>query len=233
MALSKKHGTLYEFGPFRLDPSERLLMRDGEPVPLAPKVFDTLMALIENSGRLPIAVLPFRPISSEKRDEYLELGLADALITRLSNINQIVVRPTSSVRKYLGVEQESAQTGQELRVSHVLDGSIQTVGDRIRVTAQLVSVEDGRSLWAGTFDESFRDIFSVEDVISEQVANALVLRLTGEEKRLITRRDTDNAEAHRLYLKGRFYWNRRTRDGYEKGIEHFCRAIEIDRSYAP
>ena len=321
MAFSKKHGSIYEFGPFRLDPSERLLMRAGEPVSLAPKVFDTLTALIENSGRLldkdelmsklwpdtfveeatlarnisdlrkalgestgeqkfietvpkrgyrftaevkcnrleeatvilerhvrsrvifeeqlemdagvtSIAVLPFRPISSERRDEFLELGLADALITRLSNINQIVVRPTSSVRKYIGVEQESAQTGGELRVSHVLDGSIQTVGDRIRVTAQLVSVEDGRSLWAGKFDESFRDIFSVEDVISEQVANALVLRLTGEEKRLITRRDTDNAEAHRLYLKGRFYWNRRTRDGYERGIEHFCRAIEIDRSYA-
>ena len=321
MAFSKKHGTLYEFGPFRLDPSERLLMRDGEPVPLAPKVFDTLTALIENSGRLldkdelmsmlwpdtfveeatlarnisdlrkalgestgeqkfietvpkrgyrftadakcirtedsaliverhvrsrvifeeqldadadvtSIAVLPFRPLSSEKRDEYLELGLADALITRLSNMSQIVVRPTSSVRKYGGLEQDASQAGRELKVSHVLDGSIQTVGDRIRVTAQLVGVEDGRSLWAGKFDESFRDIFSVEDVISEQVANALVLRLTGEEKRLITRRDTDNAEAHRLYLKGRFYWNRRTRDGYEKGIEHFCRAIEVDRSYA-
>jgi DNA-binding winged helix-turn-helix (wHTH) protein/TolB-like protein/Tfp pilus assembly protein PilF len=321
VALSKKNESIYEFGPFRLDPSERLLMRTGEPVPLAPKVFDTLTALIENSGRLldkdelmsmlwpdtfveeatlarnisdlrkalgestgeqkfietvpkrgyrftaevkcnrleeatviverhvrsrvifeeqldadagvtSIAVLPFRPISSEKPDEFLELGLADALITRLSNINQIVVRPTSSVRKYIGVGQESAQTGRELRVSHVVDGSIQTVGDRIRVTAQLVSVEDGRSLWAGKFDESFRDIFSVEDVISEHVANALVLRLTGEEKRLITRRDTDNAEAHRLYLKGRFYWNRRTRDGYEKGIEHFRRAIEIDRSYA-
>lgn len=321
MAFSKKHGPRYEFGPFRLDPSERLLMRAGEPVPLAPKVFDTLTALIENSGRLidkeelmsklwpdtfveeatlarnisdlrkalgestgeqkfietvpkrgyrfiaevkcnrieeatviverhvrsrvifeeqietdadviSIGVLPFRPISSEKREEFLELGLADALITRLSNINQIVVRPTSSVRKYSGLDQDASQAGRELKVSHVLDGSIQTVGDRIRVTAQLVSVEDGRSLWAGKFDESFRDILSVEDVISEQVANALVLRLTGEEKRLITRRDTDNAEAHRLYLKGRFYWNRRTRDGYEKGIEHFCRAIEIDRSYA-
>ena len=321
MAFSKKHGPLYEFGTFRLDPSERLLMRDGEPVSLAPKVFDTLTALIENSGRLldkdelmsmlwpdtfveeatlarnisdlrkalgestgeqkfietvpkrgyrftaevrcnrleeatviverhvrsrvifeeqleaeadvtSIAVLPFRPISSEKRDEYLELGLADALITRLSNMSQLVVRPTSSVRKYSGLDQDASQAGRELKVSHVLDGSIQTVGDRIRVTAQLVSVEDGRSLWAGKFDESFRDIFSVEDVISEQVANALVLRLSGEEKRLITRRDTEDAEAHRLYLKGRFHWNRRTRDGYEKGIEHFSRAIEIDRSYA-
>jgi DNA-binding winged helix-turn-helix (wHTH) protein/tetratricopeptide (TPR) repeat protein len=321
VAFSKKHGTLYEFGAFRLDPSERLLMRDGEPVPLAPKVFDTLTALIENSGRLldkdelmsmlwpdtfveeatlarnisdlrkalgdaggkqefietvpkrgyrfiaavkcvrsegsalvverhvrsrliveeqfeaddvvtSIAVLPFRPISTEGRDEYLELGIADALITRLSNVSQIVVRPTSSVRKYIGVEEESALAGRELRVGHVLDGSIQRAGDRIRVTAQLVSVEGGRSLWAGKFDERFTDIFTVEDAISEQVANALVLKLTGEEKRLIARHDTEDAEAHRLYLKGRYYWNKRTRDGYEKGIEHFTQAIEIDRTHA-
>jgi TolB-like protein len=148
-----------------------------------------------------IAVLPFRPISVEGRDEFLELGIADALITRLSNISQIVVRPTSSVRRFLNVDQDSAQAGRELRVDHVLDGSIQRAGDRIRVTAQLVSVEDGRSLWAGKFDERFTDIFGVEDVISEQVANSLVLKLTGEEKRLIARHYTDNAEAHRLYLR--------------------------------
>jgi DNA-binding winged helix-turn-helix (wHTH) protein/TolB-like protein/Tfp pilus assembly protein PilF len=321
VSLTRESPSVYEFGAFRLDPSERLLLRDGRNVQLAPKVFDTLIALIENSGRLvdkeelmsrlwpdtfveeatlarnisdlrkalgestgeqkfietvpkrgyrftgevkcnrleqpmviverhfrtrmvidehldadagvtSIAVLPFRPITAEERDEYLELGIADALITRLSNVSQIVVRPTSSVRKYIGVEQESVHAGQELRVGHVLDGSIQRAGDRIRVTAQLVSIADGRSLWAGKFDERFTDIFGVEDAISEQVANALVLKLTGEEKRLIARRDTDDAEAHRLYLKGRYYWNKRTRDGYEKGIEHFNQAIEIDSSYA-
>jgi DNA-binding winged helix-turn-helix (wHTH) protein/tetratricopeptide (TPR) repeat protein len=321
VALGKKRRSVYEFGPFRLDSSERLLLRGGQPVQLAPKVFDTLSALLENSGRLvdkdelmatlwpdtfveeatlarnisdlrkalgestgtqkfiqtvpkrgyrftadvrcirpedaalvierhtrsrvvfeeqiepeagvrSIAVLPFRPISVEGGDEYLELGIADALITRLSNINQLVVRPTSSVRKYTNIEQESAEAGRELRVDHVLDGGIQRAGERIRVTAQLVRVEDGRSLWAGKFDERFTDIFSVEDAISEQVANALVVKLTGEEKRLITRRDTDDAEAHRHYLKGRFYWNKRTCDGYEKGIEHFNQAIGIDSSYA-
>jgi TolB-like protein/Flp pilus assembly protein TadD len=184
------------------------------------------------SGVSSIAVLPFRPISAEGRDQYLELGIADALITRLSNISQLVVRSTSSVRRYTGFAQESAQAGQELKVGHVLDGTIQRAGDRIRVTAQLVSVEDGRSLWAGKFDEMFTDIFSVEDVISEQVANALVLKLTGEQKRLIARRDTDDAEAHRLYLKGRYHWNRRTREGYERGIEHFNQAIEKDAGYA-
>ena len=99
------------------------------------------------------------------------------------------------MRKYAGLEHESAQAGRELKVSQVLDGGIQKSGDRIRVTAQLVSVEDGRSLWAGTYDEKFTDIFSVEDAISEQVASALVLKLTGEEKRRIARRGTDSFEA--------------------------------------
>lgn len=321
MAFTKESRPVYAFGPFRFDPAERLLLRDGKSVQLAPKVFETLTALIENRGRLvgkdelmsrlwpdtfveeatlarnisdlrkalgestgqqkfietvpkrgyrfnavvtsvgsddlslvverhvksrvvfeeqletdagvtSIAVLPFRPISSEGRDEFLELGIADALITRLSNVGQIVVRPTSSVRKYTSFDQESTQAGRELQVSHVLDGSIQIAGERIRVTAQLVSVEDGRSLWASKFDERFTDIFTVEDVISEQVANALVLKLTGEEKRLIAKHYTDDAEAHRLYLRGRFYWNRRTREGYEKGIEYFEHAIRIDGSYA-
>jgi DNA-binding winged helix-turn-helix (wHTH) protein/tetratricopeptide (TPR) repeat protein len=321
VSFSKESRSVYEFGSFRFDPLERLLLRDGKPVQLAPKVFDTLRALIENSGRLvdkeelmsklwpdtfveeatlarnisdlrkalgestgdqkfietvpkrgyrftadvksiesgdvsvfvqrhirsrivveeqfetdagvtSIAVLPFRPISSEGRDEFLELGIADALITRLSNISQMVVRPTSSVRKYTSLDQESTIAGRELEVSHVLDGSIQKAGERIRVTAQLVSVEDGRSLWAGKFDERFTDIFSVEDVISEHVAKALVAKLSGEEKRLIAKHYTDDPEAHRLYLKGRYYWNRRTREGYEKGIQYFEQAIQLDGSYA-
>jgi TolB-like protein/Flp pilus assembly protein TadD len=184
------------------------------------------------SALVSIAVLPFRPISSEGRDEYLELGIADALITRLSNISQIVVRPTSSVRKYVDLSHEVVVAGHELRVSHVLDGSIQRVDERIRVTAQLISVEDGRSLWAAKFDEQFTDIFSVEDAISQQVADALVLKLTGEEKRRIARHDTDDPEAHRLYLRGRFYWNKRTTPGYQKGIEQFKQTIEIDPSHA-
>src|SRR5262249_48902331 len=168
-----------------------------------------------------IAVLPFSPLNYETRDEYLELGIADALITRLSNISQIIVRPTSTVRKYLDLARQPSEAGHELRVRHVLDGSIQKNADRIRVTAQLVSVDQGRCLWAGTFDEMFTDIFAVEDAISAQVARALTQRLTGEEERLIGRHYTENPEAHRLYLRGRYHWNKRTRDGYERGIEHF------------
>ena len=179
-----------------------------------------------------IAVLPFKPINAQGRDEYLELGIADALITRLSDINQIVVRPTSSVRKYTALEQDSVTAGRELAVDSVLEGSIQKLNDRIRVTARLVKVSDGRSLWTGKFDESSTDIFAVEDSISERVAAALALKLTGDERERLHKRHTENTDAYHLYWKGRYYWNRRSEEALQKAVECFDQAIEIDRNYA-
>ena len=307
----------FEFGPFHLDASERLLLRDGRPVPVPPKVFDTLVALVENRGQLvlkedlinrlwpdtfveevtlaryisdlrkalgnsperkyietvskrgyrfvaevkelagaalvverrtksrivveeesdsartqSIAVLPFKPLNPEGRDEYLELGIADALITRLSDIGQIVVRPTSSVRRYSELDQDSATAGRELAVDSVLEGSIQKMGDRIRVTTRLVRVEDGCSLWSGKFDQNFTDMFAVEDSISERVAAALALKLTGEERARLTRRYTQNTAAYHLYLKGRYHWNKRTEESLTRSIECYYQAIDIDPTYA-
>ena len=179
-----------------------------------------------------IAVLPFRPISSAGRDEYLELGMADALITKLSNIEEIVVRPTSSVRKYTDLEQDSTVAGRELRVESVLEGSIQRRDNQLRVTARLVTVEDGRTLWAGKFDEDFTDLFAVQDSISEKVAGALALKLTGEEKERLTKRYTDNTAAYQHYLRGHYFFNKRSLEGYNKAIEYYQRAIEIDPNYA-
>jgi len=179
-----------------------------------------------------IAVLPFRPISSAGRDEYLELGMADALITKLSNIGEIVVRPTSSVRKYTDLEQDSTVAGRELRVESVLEGSIQRRDNQLRVTARLVSVEDGHTLWAGKFDEDFTDIFAVQDSISEKVAAALALKLTGEEKERLTKRYTENTAAYQLYLKGLHFFNKRSVEGYNKAIEYYQQAIEKDPDYA-
>jgi serine/threonine protein kinase/Tfp pilus assembly protein PilF len=179
-----------------------------------------------------IAVLPFRPISTEGRDEILELGIADALITKLSDLGQIIVRPTSSVRKYVDLEQDSATAGRELAVESVLEGNIQKLGDRIRITVRLVKVEDGRSLWTGKFDEEFTDIFAVEDLISEKVTVALALKLTGDDKERLKRRYTEDTAAHSLYLKGRYYWNKRSEEALHKSIECFKQAIEIDRNYA-
>ena len=179
-----------------------------------------------------MAVLPFRPLSTAGRDEILELGIADALITKLSDLSQIIVRPTSSVRKYIDLEQDSATAGRELAVESVLEGNIQKLGDRIRITVRLVKVEDGRSLWTGKFDEEFTDIFAVEDLISEKVTAALALKLTGDDRERLKRRYTEDTAAHHLYLKGRYYWNKRTEEALNRAIECFNQAIEIDPNYA-
>jgi TolB-like protein/Flp pilus assembly protein TadD len=179
-----------------------------------------------------IAVLPFKPISPEGRDEYLELGIADALITKLSNLSRVVVRPTSSVRKYAGLEQDSVAAGGELMVEWVLEGNIQKLDDRIRVTARLVKVAGGRSVWADKFDEKLTDIFAVEDSISERVAAALALKLTGEERERLTKRHTENIEAYQAYLKGRFFWNKRTTRWLKKSVQYFEQAIDLDPDYA-
>jgi TolB-like protein/Flp pilus assembly protein TadD len=292
---------MYEFGPYRLDTQERVLKCNGLPVPLTPKVFDTLLVLVQNNGRIvdkdelirkiwpdtfvedgsltrnicvlrkilgenrdgrqyietfhkhgyrfyatvredldekqkeelkTIAVLPFKPLSPESSDEYLGLGMADALITRLTNINQITVRPTSSVRKYMGVGQDPVEIGKELFVDSVLEGSILRAGDRIRVTVQFISTKEGRPLWAEKFDEKLTNILSVQDSISEQVARSLMLKLSNEEKSQLTKRHTENNEAYQSYLKGRYHWSKRTVEGVKKGLEYFEQAISKDPNYA-
>jgi DNA-binding winged helix-turn-helix (wHTH) protein/TolB-like protein/Flp pilus assembly protein TadD len=179
-----------------------------------------------------IAVLPFKPLVAETRDEALELGMADALITKLSNLKQLVVRPTSSILRYDKAEQDLMAIGREQRVDLLLEGRVQRSGDNVRVTVQLVRVSDGLPLWAGKFDEKFTSIFSVQDSISRQVTEALVLGLSGEQKQQLAKRYTDNIEAYNLYLKGRFFWNKFNEAGWKKAIEHFNQAITIDPNYA-
>src|SRR6185295_17525961 len=112
-----------------------------------------------------IAVLPFNQIGEGERDETVEFGMADTLITRLSNLKQMVVRPTSAVFKYAGQKPDAVVVGRELKVDSVLEGSIQRSGDRVRVTVRLVSTDDGSSLWAEHFDTAFTNIFALQDTI--------------------------------------------------------------------
>lgn len=357
---------LYEFGPFRLDPAERRLLRDDEQVALTPKCFDLLVMLVENSGHLlkkeellerlwpnqfveeanlsfnistlrkalgkgqngqrfietvpkkgfrfvarveelrdqgtnlttearqeitvptvgqnippfhsrtaarfplglktlaalmiaialvslayglwarrnetpnrklsrTIAVLPFKPLSTESRDESLEMGMTQTLITNLSNINQLVVQPMSAVRKYTDLQQDPVSAGRELQTEAVLDGSIQKAGDRIRVTVRLMNVESGAALWAAQFDENFTDIFKVQDSISERVTQALTLRLSPEESARLTKRYTDNPEAYQLYLQGHYLFSRQTGDrgdNLRKSLEYYQLAVEKDPKFA-
>ena len=179
-----------------------------------------------------IAVLPFKTIGTEGDNEYLGMGMTDALITRLSNVGQITVRPTSVVRKYVGVEKEPVSAGQELKVESVLEGSIQRSGDRIRVTVQLVRVSDGAEVWADKFDDQFTNVFAVQDSISEKMAEALQLKLTGEEQKRLRKRYTESVEAYQLYLKGQYEWNKVTQEDLQKAIEYNNQALEKDPNYA-
>jgi DNA-binding winged helix-turn-helix (wHTH) protein/TolB-like protein/Tfp pilus assembly protein PilF len=365
--MSKQEGHFYEFGPFRLDTSERLLLRADVRVPLTEKAFDTLVALVRREGRLVskeeliaevwpdafveennldksisairqalgekpsapeyvetvrgrgyrfvarvseggglavkdqstapvsmlddsgamptasqtakrlvgsrlfrspllisiagllalglgvaiysslsgrakraesaaaprvIAVLPFKPLASDARDESLELGMADTLITKLGALRAVTVRPLSAVRRYSSLEQDPVAAGRELGVEAVLDGSIQHAGDRIRVTVRLMRVADGVSLWTGTYDKELADIFAVQDIISEQVTHSLAVRLSGEEERQLGKRYTNNTEAYQIYSRGRYFWNKRTEEAIRKSIDYFEQAIALDPDYA-
>ncbi len=179
-----------------------------------------------------IAVLPFKPLIAESRDEALELGMADTLISKLSNIRQVTVRPLSAVRQYAGLEQDAAAAGREQKVDAVLDGNIQRSGEKIRVTVRLVRVADGFEVWSDQFDEKFTDIFSVQDSVSRKVAGMLAVTLTGEEKELMTKRQTGDVEAYQFYLMGRYHLNRLTDDGFRKGRDYFQQAIDKDPNYA-
>jgi TolB-like protein/Flp pilus assembly protein TadD len=178
-----------------------------------------------------MAVLPFRALREVKGDDYLGLGLADALITKLGNLRRIDVRPTGAVRRYAGPGQGSVTAGRELGVDAVLEGSFQQDGDRLRVTVQLVSVRDASPMWADTFDTRATDIFGVEDTISWQVARALLSEVSDEERRRLAKRHTTSPEAHQLYLMSRYFWNKRTDADHQKALEYAQRAIAIDPAY--
>ncbi|PYS59608.1 MAG: hypothetical protein DMF74_20880 [Acidobacteria bacterium] len=179
-----------------------------------------------------IAVLPFKSLDAEGGDDYLGLGMADTLITKLSNLRKIIVRPTGAVRKYMAPDQDPLAAGREQRVDAVLEGSIQRLGEKVRVTVRLLNVQDGSPLWAYKCDEYCTDIFALEDAISERVAGALALELTSEERKLLTKRYTENVEAYQLYLKGRYFLNKRTAEGIRKGIEYFKEALALDQNDA-
>ncbi|HET9479784.1 MAG TPA: tetratricopeptide repeat protein, partial [Pyrinomonadaceae bacterium] len=182
-----------------------------------------------------IAVLPFRVLSppgENTGDEYLGIGLTDALITRLSNVRRLVVRPTSSVLRYHGANVDPLVAGRDLGIDYIVDGSLRRVGDRIRVTAQLLTVPEGVTRWAEHFDEDSTDVLQIEDSISEKVASALLPQLTGDEQHRLSKRGTDSSEAFEAYLRGRYYWNSYTETGLAKALDCYQRAIKLDPDYA-
>ena len=378
MAISKQTNRIYEFGPFRLDVREKLLLCDDEAVPLIPKAFDLLLALVENAGRLlekhelmqrlwpdtfvedgnlaqnvllirkalgesetekfvetvprrgyrfiasvrvvadqpndllvqrqipshiaiqqdeekkryeeagarretvaigsphhsvsvsrfrvlsalallaaipaivfflswnkpkpsapygvvkSIAVLPFRPLATDSRNEALELGMADTVINKLSGIRQLIVRPLSEVRKYSAVERDSLAAGRDLAVDYVLEGTVQVVGEKVRATWRVIKVTDGSTIRADKCDKQCSDVFQLQDAIAEHIASSLAMQLTDQEKQHLAKHYTDNPEAYQYYILGKHYFREgtATKEGLEKSIDYYRRAIKADTNYA-
>jgi eukaryotic-like serine/threonine-protein kinase len=178
-----------------------------------------------------LAVLPFDNASREPEQEYLSDGIAGSLINILATVPQLRVMAQSTVFRYKGRDIDPQTVGRELNVRAVLTGKIFQSGESLRIGTELVDVATGTQLWGAQYNRKLGDIFAIQDDISGEISEKLRLKLTFAEKKRLTKRQTENPEAYRLYLKGRHHWERWTEHGFHKAIEHFQQAIEKDPSY--
>lgn len=179
-----------------------------------------------------LAVLPFRPLVPDDRDESLELGMTETLVTSLNALHDHTVCPLSSVLRYGVPDQDAAEAGKELGVESVLEGSLQRQAGRLRVSARLVRVSDGRQIWSGRFEENFTTLFDVQDSIAHRVTEALAGELGGARPHRLVKRFTQDAEAYQLYSNGRLAWSRFGEAGLMQAIDFFKEAIARDERYA-
>jgi eukaryotic-like serine/threonine-protein kinase len=179
-----------------------------------------------------LAVLPFENASGDPEHEYLSDGITGSLIHILATLPKLRVMAQSTVSRYKAREIDPQAVGRELNVRAVLTGRIMQSGGSLRIGTELVDVATGSQLWGAQYDRKPGDIFVVQDEISNEISGKLRLQLTRAEKKQLTKRHTENAEAYRLYLKGRHHWNRWTEEGFYKAIEYFEQAVAKDPSYA-
>ena len=179
-----------------------------------------------------LAILPFEMLGPSAGDEALEVGIADALITRLSNLTGLVVRPVATVRRYHAANVDAVAAARSLDVDAVVEGTLQSSESGIRASVRLIQAQDGTALWAGTVDASGGRLFTLEDSLAEQIALHVNARLTESDRRRLEARRRLDPHAHELYVKGRFEWGKRTRESLEKAAEYFRRAIDLDPTYA-
>lgn len=179
-----------------------------------------------------IAVLPLNAVDKDSAAAHRGLGLADMLITRLSSLREVVVRPTSAVSQFEAQPSDSMTAGKALGVDAVLEGTIYQTGNDVRVTMRLISVSDGKAVWSGEFDKALQDELRMQNEISLRVADALALNLDPLERRSLTKKYTDNRDAYDAYLRGRFLFDRRDPAMYPTAIAEFEHAIDLDPNYA-
>jgi DNA-binding winged helix-turn-helix (wHTH) protein/Flp pilus assembly protein TadD len=296
--------SVYKFAEYTLLPSERQLSRGQKSIPLTPKAFETLLALVERESQLvtkddlmeivwgdviveeigltrnisvlrkilddndrknpkyietvsgygyrfiekvekitengnftnpknvSLVILPFQTIGLEEQDKYLGLGFADSLITRLSSIKRLVVRPTGSILKYHNQERNPLDIGAELEVQYVLDGVIMKLGETIRVTVQGINMLEQSPTFGEKFEVTIADFPKLQEMISEQIAQQILMNLTPEERQMLTPKHLPNAQAYQEYLKGRYYFNRKTAQNLWEAFEHFITATHLDSNFA-
>jgi DNA-binding winged helix-turn-helix (wHTH) protein/TolB-like protein/Flp pilus assembly protein TadD len=179
-----------------------------------------------------VAVLPFEPLSQDMTDELLGLGMADAVIGRMSNLKKLVVLPTTAVLKYKGPASDPLAAGRALQVDAILSGTVQRSGDQVRATVQLIHVASGRTIWSEKFDQTFTDIFGIQDSISDSVVRSLALNLNADEQKQLGKHYTTNVAAYDSYLMGLYFWSKRSKEGLGKAIDYFGQAIQKDPNFA-
>ncbi len=352
LAMGRPAKHFFEFGPFHVDPAERVLLRNGKPLSLTPKAFETLLVLVQNSGHLltkdellntvwpgtfveeatlaqniftlrkflgdspeghqyiqtvpklgyrfiaevkevperpgaeltiaaapspattvpqgrrvwwigtvafvflllvagyfargrfsermhtpsgkiMLAVLPFANLSGDPGQEYFSDGLTEEMITQLSRLQpqRLGVIARTSAMQYKAMGKNAEQIGRELGVDYILEGSFRREGRRVRISAQLVQTRDQTHLWAENYDRDLRDALGLQNEVARNIANAIRLELNAEEQHRLARSAVVDPEAYEAYLKGRYFWNKRTQEGLRKSKEYFQRAISIDPQY--
>ena len=310
-----RSSSIYRFGPYHLDGAERMLLRNGVKVPITPKVFDTLLILVQNAGKvvtkehllqqvwpdtfveeanlsvnvaalrkalgeregefeyietLPkrgyrfvasvisggsqntapaqkvnghahrqqrdkvhsLAIMPFFNESSDPNAEYLSTGLTESIINSLSHLQGLRIIGHNSVFRYKGKELDGRIVGKELRVKSVVTGRILQLGERIIVSAEMIDVHTGWHIWGDQYHRKLADVLKVQQDISQKISIGLKHKLTREEKAKVSSSSTENAEAYKAYLKGRYHWSKFDLASSKKAAEYFVQAIEIDPTYA-
>jgi len=179
-----------------------------------------------------VAVLPFANLSNDPEQEYFSDGIVEAILDHLFKIGELKVTSGTSTKRYKSTELSVKEIGRELGVSSILEGSVQKIGNNVRITAQLIDSRTDVHLWSEIYDRNISDIFSIQSEVAQSVARELKATLTSKEKGQIEKNQTSSVIAYNLYLQGRFFWNKRTEEGQKKSIEFFEKSVALDPNYA-
>jgi eukaryotic-like serine/threonine-protein kinase len=180
-----------------------------------------------------LAVLPFVNVSADPNTEYLSDGITESIINSVSQLPKLKVIARTSVFRYKGRDLDPRDVGRELGVRAVLTGRVIQRGESLSISAELVGARDNRHIWGEQYNRKLRDVLAVQNEIAQEISDRLRLRLTGEERKRLTKQYTENGEAYQAYLRGRYYSSKYTEESFKKGFEYFRQAIAVDPTYAP